>query len=323
LDPGRFPPASRRLGAPLLGVNDCGLKHREINLLQGHRMIFKLKQLRLPRPRLNRGSFLLLITNIIFLIFTSQIYSALPSPIKIESKEGVDSAQVKAVTLAINDTVQFFSDNYQFVLKNRLLMILVPDEKTYESVLRKDFGQPPAKAKKDARNTAGKAKDAKGQYMMAVKAYQSETKVMTVICHEMVHWYQYQTEAKKAGQIKWLLEGTANVIAYYIIDQNKKGFLKKSREGGLKTIQNAKRVPSLRQLYSRKDFNTAVDKYGGKVVYAKATLAVLTLAQRKGYKQVFRYFLNLKKHNLAQAFELAFGLNLHEFEKEMDQKFGK
>jgi hypothetical protein len=47
------------------------------------------------------------------------------------------------------------------------------------------------------------------------------------------------------------------------------------------------------------------------------------LAQQKGYEQVLRYFLNLRIHHHAQAFELALGLNLHEFEKEMDQKFGK
>jgi hypothetical protein len=276
--------------------------------------------------KVRRGFFLIVLSSLLLLLCCSAIGSAAPAPIQVDARPGVSSTHVKYATLAINDMVRFFADNYHIALHKKLRIILVPDDKEYINVLVSEFGNTPATAVKLAKTTGGMAKEAKGEYKFVVKARQSAAMddFMKGACHELVHWYQYQAGGdKKSAQIKWLLEGSANVIAYQIVETHVNGTIDKYHRRSLNVIKKASTVPPLRELYSRKDWLAAMDRYGTGVVYSKAELAVSEIAQRLGFKALFQYFLNLKNSSHAQAFERAFGLNLKNFENAMDQKMSK
>jgi len=243
--------------------------------------------------------------------------------IKIDAKPGVSSTHFKYITIAINNITRFFSDNYKIALQKRMRIIIAPDNKTYEEVLLKDFGYPPATAQKDARLTAGKAREGKVEYLLLIKARPSDPVpwIIELACHEIVHWYQFQVAGlKKVHEVKWIEEGCANVIAFQIVGTMTDKTLDKYRQERSKVLKKAASLPSLKDLHSPKDWNAATDKYGGNVVYSKATLAALELSRRQGGNSIFNYFLKLQQQTPIQAFEQAFGLELHKFESEMDQK---
>jgi hypothetical protein len=270
--------------------------------------------------------FLVFIAIAASLLFSAPEVAAAPSPIEVDAKPGVSSTQVKYTTLAINDIVRFFWDNYKIALHRKLRLILVPDDKVYETVLINDFKETPANAQKKAKSVGGTAKEIRGQYILVLKAKESVSMaaMIKVASHEMIHWYQYEAGgSKKSAEIKWLLEGVAEVMALQITEAHQSGEFDKYRENSLKALKKAAQIPSLKDLHSRKDWNAAMEKYGGAVVYRKAGLAVMELAQRQGVKTLFSYFINLKPQTPAKAFEQAFHLNLQKFENEMDQKYRK
>jgi len=268
---------------------------------------------------------LFLISGLALLLCLPQTASSATSTIKVDAKAGVSSTHVKYATLAINDIVRFFSDNYHLGLHKKLRILLVPDDKEYAKVLARDFGYTQADAAKMSRTTGGMARDGNMEYIFAAKAKQNSPMdaFMHAACHEMVHWYQYAAGGNKSAQVKWLLEGTADVIGYNIVEAHLHGTLEKYRKRSLNVIRKAAAIPTLRELYSRKDWLAAMDRYGGNVIYSKAGLAVSELVQRQGLKSIFNYFLNLKKFTPAVAFERTFGMNLQNFERLIDQKIRK
>jgi len=244
--------------------------------------------------------------------------------IKIDARPGVSSTHFKYITLAINNITRFFSDNYKLALQKKMRIIIVPDDKTYESILISEFGFNPVEARKDARHTAGRAHDGKTEYLLMLKAQASDSMpwLIELACHEIVHWYQFQVAGvKKVHELKWLAEGSATVIAYQIVQSMTDSTMEQYFKKNLAALKQGKQVPSLKELRSPKDWKAASDRCGPYVVYRKAILAVQELARQQGVEALFNYFLNLPQYPPAQAFERTFGLNLQRFEADMDQKF--
>ncbi len=246
--------------------------------------------------------------------------------IKIDARPGVSSSHFKYITIAINNITRFFSDNYKLALEKKMRIIIVPDEQTFAKVLVSDFGYPPPAAFKEGPSLGGKALETKGEYLLMIKAKATYPAplIIEVACHEIVHWYQYQVAgSKKTGEIKWLAEGCATVIAYQIVERVTHKTVRQYQVEKLSALRQAAAIPTLRELHSRQEWAAAMDKYGGGVVYNKAIAAALELGLRKGIKSLFYYYIYLQNSPPAQAFEQAFGLNLHQFESEMDHKLGK
>jgi len=276
------------------------------------------------KPNFKLRAPLVLLATVISLLFSQPASGT--SGIKIDARPGVSSTHFKHITIAINNITRFFSDNYKLALQKKMRIIIVPDDQTFAKVLVSDFGYAPAVAHKEAPILGGKALDAKGEYLLVIKAKASHAMpwIIEVACHEIVHWYQYQVAgSKKTGEVKWLAEGCATVIAYQIVGTVTDKTMDQYHREKLNTLRKAAAIPTLRELYSRRDWAAAMDKYGGGAVYSKATAAVLELGQRQGVNSLFYYFINLQKVPPAQAFEQAFGLNMHQFENDMDQKLGK
>ena len=277
-----------------------------------------------PGPKQGR---ILLIFFLAALIFSGPVeLPAGRAPLEMDIKPGVSPAQVKYLNAAVNDVFKFFMENYHINLHKTMLLIAAPDEQAYASALMKDFKLPGPKAKEEANRTAGMARESKDYYILALKARASDSmaSILKVTCHEMVHWYQLREGGQeKTGQHGWIMEGVANTIALHIVEGRLPGEFNKFRQNCLATLKTATTIPSFEKLDSRKDWHVAMGQYGGHVIYAKATVAVMELAQRAGIKSLFDYYRHLRHQTPAKAFRMAFKVNLQEFEKEMDQKFSK
>jgi hypothetical protein len=217
-------------------------------------------------------------------------------------------------------------DNYNIALHKRMLIIVAPDDGTYTSVLAKDLKMAGARAQRMSHLTGGVATESADRYILALKTSNSlpMERLMVCTCHEMVHWYQYQEVGhEKCSKHAWLMEGVANVIAFHIVNTHINGVYDQYRLYYTGILKQAKNIPLLAGLESGKDWEAAMAKYGGNVLYGKATLATMELAQRTGIKSIFGFFRHLRHQTPEKAFRLAFNLNLNNFEKEIDQKYNK
>ncbi len=248
------------------------------------------------------------------------------SPLEMDIKPGVPTTQVKYRKLAINDVFKFFLENYRINLHKTMLLVAAPDDQSYANALMKDLRMTNDKAQEAAKISAGMATESKDYYILALKVRPSEPipSILRTTCHEMVHWYQYKEGGQqKTGQHKWIAEGVATVLACYIVDAHQNGEFNRYRQRCLMTMKQASQIPTFEALDTRKDWQAAMGKYGGGVVYSKAELAVMELAERHGIKSLFEYFRHLKHQTPEKAFRIVFKVNIKEFEKEMDQKFSK
>ena len=248
------------------------------------------------------------------------------APLEMEIKEGVSATQVNSVKTAINDVFKFFLENYRINLHKTMLLIATPDEQSYSAALAKDFRMAQANAQESAKVSSGMATESKDYYILALKLKPSTPtpSILKITCHEMVHWYQYKEGGQqKTGQHKWISEGVATVLACYIVDAQFKGEYERHRQYCLMTLKQASQIPSFGAVDGRQDWHAGMKKYGGSVIYSKAELAVMELAERHGIKSLFEYFRHLKHQTPEKAFRIVFKVSLKEFEKEMDQKFNK
>jgi hypothetical protein len=287
------------------------------------KMIF-CQALRRPRFRRRQVCLIFLLAAAVFLA-PSPLQCA-RSPFDVDARAGVSAEQVKYLSLAVSDVFKFFMANYNIALHKRMLLIVVPDNETYASVLAKDLKMTGARAQKMSHLSGGIATESRDRYILAVKAGAKEPMdaIMTKTCHEMVHWFQYREAShEKSAQHAWIVEGVANVIAFHIVESHISGSYDHCRQYYAALVQKANQTPALAGLESGRAWEGAMEKYGGSVLYGKATLATMELAQRTGIKSLFGYFRHLKRQTPEKAFRLAFNLNLKDFEKEIDQKYGK
>ena len=246
-----------------------------------------------PKP----GRFWLIVSLIALILLGPTKLQAARSHFDVDARPGVSPAQIKSLSLAINDVFKFFMSNYNIALHKRMLLIVAPDDGVYADVLAKDIKMPKARAQKMSKLSGGVATETKDRYILAVKAKASEpmASIMESTCHEMVHWYQYREATRQqCSQHGWLLEGVANVIAYNIVETHLPGQVDRYRQYYLSTLKKASQVPAFVGLETGNAWEAAMEKYGGSVLYGKATLAVMELSQRTGLKSLFAYFRHLK-----------------------------
>lgn len=278
-----------------------------------------------PRPPgLNSGRFLLLVSLAAWILWGPTELPAGRAPLEMDIKPGVSSKQVKYLKSAIQDVFKFFMVNYRINLHKTMRLIAAPNEQVYAGVLMKDFRMPGAKAQEMARQTGGVARESTDYYILVVKAKDSDSMadLLKTTCHEMVHWYQFREGGQqKTGQYSWITEGVANAIALYIVNAQIPGEYDRFRQHCLLVVKKSPTVPAFEKLDCRMNWHSAMEKGYGGVIYSKATLAVMELAERNGIKSLFEYFRHLRHQTPEKAFRMAFKVNLRDFQNEMDQKF--
>ncbi len=235
--------------------------------------------------------------------------------------EGVSPEDRDTAKKTIAATVKYFETNYQLHLNCDVRIVLAKDNPAYAIVLTRHCVISTKDTKEMADTTAGVACAQEGVEKILIKvANRSKEDLIEVVCHEIVHKFQKQESVSSYDNIMWLCEGVARVISAYVAESLGVGPVRRDRQiTCLKTISAKSKSPSLTVLHSTKEWEAAGEKYLLTITYCTAELAVFELAKLKGYKSLFQYFRYLKRYNNAQAFEMAFGMKLSDYEKYFDQ----
>jgi hypothetical protein len=251
----------------------------------------------------------------------------LPGPaeaaeIGLSFTEGVTTEDKDTARKALAETMKYFETNYQLSLKYPLQIILVGRNKDFANALTRHCVISTEEAKELDKYVGGFscAKDGVEKVLMRM-ANRPKAQWIRLQCHEIVHKFERQEAlAGSHNGIMWLCEGVADVIGAFVAESCGAGPVRLDRQNTcLKGIRAAKKFPSLTSLHSTKEWAAAGKKYGLGYEYITAELAVFELAKLKGDKSLFQYFINLKRYNNAQAFEMAFGMKLSDYEKYFDQ----
>jgi hypothetical protein len=219
---------------------------------------------------------------------------------------GVDQeaeAKAKATVDAIFD---FFQRTYGIGLQEDIRIKLSCDKLNYKKAIKDWHGVSESQASYEASSTAGLAR--KGDLIIDLGDIRDTKWQLFVVCHEIVHFYQNQEGGKKHGQLRWMSEGVANVIAAHIMETVSGQTAGTFKKYWLEKIKRAGNYPRLEYLHSPNQISV----YLG---YDTASLAVLTLVEWRGYPALFAYFRNLKDTSPEDAFYRAFGTRLSDFEK--------
>jgi hypothetical protein len=238
--------------------------------------------------------------------------------------EGVTLEDRATARKAIDATVKYFETNYQLGLNCDVRIVLAKDNPAYASALTRHCVISTKEVKETADTAAGVACAKEGAEKIIIKvANRSNADLIEVVCHEIVHKFQKQESVSSYDNIMWLCEGVARVIAASVAESLGLGPVRLDRQiTCLKTIRAKSKFPSLTVLHSTKEWEATGEKYDLTITYCTAELAVFELAKRKGYKSIFQYFLFLKHYNNAQAFEMAFGMKLSEYENFFNRLLG-
>jgi hypothetical protein len=235
--------------------------------------------------------------------------------------EGVTPEDRETARQAIAATVKYFETNYQLGLKCDVRIVLVKGTPAFASALKRHCVISAKDSEVEAiKDTAGVscAKEGAEKILIDVE-YVPKALLMRNVSHEIVHKFIKQESGSSFDKIYWLSEGAANVIGAYVAESGGVLVQEARQSTCLKAIRAQRKFPSLTVLHSYEEWEAAAKKYGSTNTYYLAELAVFELAKRKSYKSLFQYFRYLKRYNKAQAFEMAFGMKLSEYENFFNQ----
>ncbi|MGE5820627.1 MAG: hypothetical protein ACM37Z_21555 [Deltaproteobacteria bacterium] len=145
-----------------------------------------------------------------------------------------------------------------------------------------------------------------------------------VLAHELTHTVQRAlVDGRVINADLWLVEGSAEWVAYKVLDALNIETFAKDREGNIDVAAKARQYqtfPSLTQLVTGKEWQTWVGNLGREATYNQAFLAVDFLIEQRGFPAVVEYFrLFGKLTNREGNFTRAFGEPLSEFEEKFSQ----
>jgi hypothetical protein len=145
-----------------------------------------------------------------------------------------------------------------------------------------------------------------------------------VLAHELTHSVQRAlVDGRVINADLWLVEGSAEWVAYKVLDALNIETFVKGREGNIDVAAKARQYqtfPSLTQLVTGAEWQTWGANLGREATYNQAFLAVDFLIEQRGLPAVVEYFRSYGKlNNRERNFTRAFGEPLSEFEGKFSQ----
>ncbi len=237
--------------------------------------------------------------------------------ISFEPLAGVSSEQAAVVKKAAGVTELYFAEAGR-ALPGPMLIVLAKDRPGYLRELQQRFALSELQA---ARVAMGTDAMSGGQLIvMNVAGVPSERQKTFLTAHELTHYYQRAAGGSRSAEVKWLLEGDADVTAAQIVEREGYFKVEEYQRNWLNGLRSYELRPGIGTLRSREGWAEAISHYGGDLTYKSAAVAVLVLTQRCGQEAVWRYFALLKTGLEPQsAFLQAFGFRIEDFEAEIDR----
>ena len=214
---------------------------------------------------------------------------------------------------------QFFTRNLGMSLDRDVRIIIVADRESYVEANIREYKVSEEEAERRARTTR-----AWSQGRVIIQNAGDATLVKNRrerifnIAHELVHQYQSQVSGGRHTRLEWLSEGAADAIAAKVLEEEGLQTLAEYRAQRIMVIEEADAYPSLLELDLSKNWYDALRRYGSKVTYRVADIAVLELLKQSGYKDLFRYFSLVRTEEPAAAFASVFKRTVADFARHME-----
>jgi hypothetical protein len=235
--------------------------------------------------------------------------------VEIIAGEGVSKKAVEEAREGITMVELFYQDMYGLDIDYPIRLFLVSDKEQYVSILIQEFGYDRETVEKDLYNFEGLAR--KSLIVSNIGTSSLGNAGLINIAHELTHQYQYFLGSHKEEQIKWLLEGSADLMAESVIAKNGRGSVNAYAKKRISILRSVPLVPDIAKLHARGTWNTAANTTGVGVNYITADAAVIYLVGKVGFAPIFKFYqIAGEIHDVRQAFNQAFGISIEDFEEE-------
>lgn len=254
---------------------------------------------------------------IILILLTATVFAG---SVKIVTESDVRIETERDARFAAEKTQKFFADFLAMTLDRDVKVVIVADRDAYIDANIREYNISDSEAERRARTSRGWSQ---GFVIIqnagdATLVDNSAERIMN-IAHELVHQYQTQVSGGRHNQLEWLSEGSANAIAAKILELEKLQTIAEYRAQRNRTIGQASDYPSLTELDRPANWYAALRKYGTRVTYRVADIAVLELLKKHNYRDLFLFFNKIKTNDPDESFLAVFKMSLRDFAVETEQ----
>lgn len=246
------------------------------------------------------------------------VQAAPQSKIQIIVEDGVPQAFSDDIKKAVTDMEKFYKEKYNIEFKRDVRIVITPNKEAYTVARMREGGETREKAERHAKFASGNSFDATNTIVLngghALMASSTAKRVKTTI-HELTHQVQAQLSNERQSEVghMWLSEGSANSLAFRVMDYSGFSTVKQERIDWFKNVINkAKKIPRPEELLTREEWLTAMDnKYNA---YGVGTsMSEFLIDQCGGPDCLITYYKVLKNNDKDKAFKKAFGMTYEQF----------
>jgi len=244
------------------------------------------------------------------------VVPALAGSVTVVDDSDVNQAAFEAVQRAIEASLDFFHDTYGLTLDHDVRLVITANKEAFiESLIRRTRHDRDA-----AIDRAGKSigLSTQGTILEDLGRQESLVSKVFVAAHELTHQFQAQVSRQRHAGVRWISEGVANCIAAKVVEQAHLGSVAAFRATWRQRVRSASQRPHLAGLRSTADWMAAENRYGGALIYAMGSLAVLELVEQRGERSLFTYFRQLRDTDFEQAFRETFDMDISQFERQCE-----
>lgn len=235
------------------------------------------------------------------------------SPVMVVLEPRVQADVAADFTRAGDLTVQFFREIYAVDLTRQVRIMLVPDAAAYAAAMIREWNITQTEADRRVRTTSGWTSGT--TIIVNVSNTTTPRARIFLASHELTHQYQIQTSAPAgAWSLYWLTEGAADVIGARVAERGGVGSMAETKQAWIDTLRRAPTRPDLNQIVTEPSWFAALNVHGSGVTYRYAAMAVLYLAETRGYPPLMGFYAALRdSRDRALAFQRVVGVTLEEF----------
>jgi hypothetical protein len=185
--------------------------------------------------------------------------------VDISADEGVPDMTVREVQAGVAKVENFYQDYYGLDIDYPIKLILVSSKEKYITTIMEEFGDSRELIEKYYYNTGGLTSGHTIISNMAACPY-SGMRMMN-IAHELTHQYELSLGGASAHRLRWMSEGTADIMAMSILSLNGMASLNKYDKTCMQALQAVPAVPNLSMLRGAGDWMDAANTTGQGVNY--------------------------------------------------------